>query len=173
MNLTEFLKHRELYTEDPENGNIHPKEGFVFQVGQFKFQREIESKSNGGYCNWYGRCNDYKYTIKETDEIEIIVDPLLIDCSVRITTNHTDKWYIHGSDKKEALAVIDDSMDETVIEFLYNKFHATDIDYSYSRSTITFKIHLLCVFEERMFNLIEFGLITQEQFIIWLKNNYG
>jgi hypothetical protein len=169
MKISELLQHHELYSEDPENGNIHPKEGFVFHISQFKFQRELESVGDG-YCIWYGNNNDYKHTIKEDEEIEIIVDPLLIDCSVRITTSHTDYFYIHSKDKNYCLGKFCD--DKTVIEFLYNKFQATDIDYDYNRSTITFKVHLLCTFDETMFNLIEFGLITQEQFLIWLDNAY-
>ena len=169
MKLSELLNQRDCYTEDPESGNIYPKEGFVFHIDQWKFQRSFILNDNGKYYFNYGHYNDYKHTITESDEIKIIPDPLLIDCSVRFVTDHSDRWYIQGPNKKEILPANDD-LEDNLNEFLWTKFQASNIDYSHGKGKINFKIHLLSTFDETMFNLIEFGIVNQENFQIWLDN---
>lgn len=170
MKLNELLKRRELYTEDPESGNIYPKENTVFIIdgylGEFT---ELYNDDKGRFYFTYGHYDDYKHIINDEDDIIVEKDSMVVDCSMRITTNHSDTFYLHGKYNKIYLGY---DANETIIETLVSKFSASSIDYTYDKWKVSFQVNLRGVFDDHMFNLIECGLVTTEQFELWLRKHY-
>jgi hypothetical protein len=167
MKIKELLQNKELYRECPDEGTLYPQSGYVFRLDDCStdylwFYTTLDDR-------YYAVVTDdgMKFTIKDDTEIHILKDEFEVECQMFIRQNHNDQWFVYKDSKLDFCYSNDPDAELKLIEALVETFQAKDIDIMYKYNQVEFNVNLRECFEDKIYNLIKFGLISKEQFEKW------
>jgi hypothetical protein len=167
MKINELLQNKDLYRECPDEGTLYPQDGYVFRLDEWKTD----------YLWFYATLDDryyvvitsdgMKFTIKEDTEIHIVKDIMEVECQLTMKQDHNDQWFFYKERKFVFGYCHDPDIELKLIESLVDLFQAKNIDILYKYNQIEFNVNLRGCFEDTVYDLVSFGLISKEQFVSW------
>jgi hypothetical protein len=170
MNLPQLLANPELYDVDAEDGALLSKHGYIFRLDTFTNVFTCLRHDSGKYYVYIGSNGTVECSIKDTTEIHIEPDLKIVKSSLRIKQDHSDRWYIIGDSKKEFAYGNDPNAEEKLINLLHSAYGGDNIFCNYSNHKVEFDVNLRCIYDDQIFELIKMGLISKEQFKLWLQD---